>query len=113
MLKRNLDEAEEEIQKEKTQKRKAQREMEDMIEAQDGQTRELNSLKAKLRWEIFLLIFFKLLSQQFYFLRNCVCVCILSVTHGYGIAKIHYHKILITVIHDILENFQNLPEFFF
>lgn len=58
MLKRNLDEAEEEIQKEKTQKRKAQREMEDMIEAQDGQTRELNSLKAKLRWEIFLLIFF-------------------------------------------------------
>lgn len=49
MLKRNLDEAEEEIQKEKTQKRKAQREMEDMLEAQEGLTRELNSLKAKLR----------------------------------------------------------------
>lgn len=49
MLKRNLDEAEEEIQKEKTQKRKAQREMEDMLEAQEGLNRELNTLKSKLR----------------------------------------------------------------
>lgn len=52
LLKRNLDEAEEEIQKEKTQKRKAQRDMEDMLEAQEALTRELNTLKTKLRWEI-------------------------------------------------------------
>lgn len=49
ILKRNLDEAEEEIQKEKTQKRKAQRHMEDMLEAQETLTREMNSLKSKLR----------------------------------------------------------------
>lgn len=49
LLKRNLDEAEEEIQKEKTQKRKAQREAEDLLEAQEGLNRELNSYKAKLR----------------------------------------------------------------
>jgi myosin protein heavy chain len=49
ILKRNLDEAEEEIQKEKTQKRKAQRDMEDMLEAQETLNRELNSLKSKLR----------------------------------------------------------------
>jgi myosin protein heavy chain len=49
ILKRNLDEAEEEIQKEKTQKRKAQRECEDMLEKEETLTRELNSLKAKLR----------------------------------------------------------------
>jgi myosin heavy chain 9/10/11/14 len=49
LLKRNLDEAEEEIQKEKTQKRKAQRDMEDMLEAQENLTRELNTLKTKLR----------------------------------------------------------------
>lgn len=51
ILKRNFDEAEEEIQMEKTQKRKAQREMEDMLEAQETLNRELNSLKSKLRWE--------------------------------------------------------------
>lgn len=49
ILKRNLDEAEEEIQKEKTQKRKAQRECEDMLENQEALTREVNSLKTKLR----------------------------------------------------------------
>lgn len=49
ILKRNLDEAEEEIQKEKTQKRKAQRDMEDMLEAQEALNRELNSLKSKIR----------------------------------------------------------------
>ncbi|XP_037927141.1 myosin heavy chain, non-muscle isoform X1 [Hermetia illucens] len=49
ILKRNLDEAEEEIQKEKTQKRKAQREYEDMLEAHEALTREVNSLKTKLR----------------------------------------------------------------
>lgn len=48
-LKRNLDEAEEEIQKEKTQKRKAQRECEDMIESHEALTREVNTLKTKLR----------------------------------------------------------------
>jgi myosin heavy chain 9/10/11/14 len=49
ILKRNLDEAEEEIQKEKTQKRKAQRDMEDLLEAQEAMSREVNSLKSKLR----------------------------------------------------------------
>ena len=49
ILKRNLDEAEEEIQKEKTQKRKAQRECEDMLENQEALNREVNSLKTKLR----------------------------------------------------------------
>lgn len=49
VLKRNLDEAEEEIQKEKTQKRKAQRDCEDMLESQETLNRELNSMKAKLR----------------------------------------------------------------
>lgn len=50
ILKRNLDEAEEEIQKEKTQKRKAQRECEDMLENQEALTREVNTLKTKLRY---------------------------------------------------------------
>lgn len=49
ILKRNIDEAEEEIQVEKTQKRKAQRDIEDMLEAQETLNRELNSLKTKLR----------------------------------------------------------------
>lgn len=49
ILKRNLDEAEEEIQKEKTQKRKAQRDMEDMMESHEAINRELNSLKTKIR----------------------------------------------------------------
>lgn len=49
ILKRNLDEAEEEIQKEKTQKRKAQRECEDMLESHEALSREVNSLKTKLR----------------------------------------------------------------
>lgn len=48
-LKRNLDELEEEVQKEKAQKRKAQRECEDMIETQETLNREINSLKTKLR----------------------------------------------------------------
>lgn len=48
-LKRNLDELEEEVQKEKAQKRKAQRECEDMIETQEALNREINSLKTKLR----------------------------------------------------------------
>lgn len=48
-IKRNLDEAEEEVQKEKSQKRKAQRECEDMLESQEALTREVNSLKTKLR----------------------------------------------------------------
>jgi hypothetical protein len=48
-LKRQLDEAEEEISREKAQRRKAQREMEDMIEANETMTRELTNLKNKLR----------------------------------------------------------------
>lgn len=48
-LKRQLDEAEEEISREKAQKRKAQRECEDMLESHETMTREINSLKNKLR----------------------------------------------------------------
>lgn len=48
-LKRQLDEAEEEISREKAQKRKAQREMEDMVESNETMSRELTNLKNKLR----------------------------------------------------------------
>jgi myosin protein heavy chain len=48
-LKRQLDEAEEEVSHEKAQRRKLQRELEDMMEAQETMSRELNSLKSKLR----------------------------------------------------------------
>ncbi|XP_076043123.1 myosin heavy chain 10 isoform X2 [Oratosquilla oratoria] len=47
-LKRNLEEAEDELSKEKMQRRKAQREVEDMMEAQESQSREISSLKTKL-----------------------------------------------------------------
>lgn len=49
-LKRNVDELEEEMQKEKAQKRKAQRECEEHLETQEALNREINSLKTKLRW---------------------------------------------------------------
>lgn len=48
-LKRQLDEAEEEISREKAQKRKAQRECEDMLEAHESMSREISTLKSKLR----------------------------------------------------------------
>jgi len=48
-LKRQLDEAEEEISKEKGLKRKLQRDLEDANEMNDGLTREIGSLKNKLR----------------------------------------------------------------
>lgn len=48
-LKRQLDEAEEEISREKAQKRKAQRECEDMLESHESMTREISNLKSKLR----------------------------------------------------------------
>lgn len=48
-LKRQLDEAEEEISREKAQKRKAQRDMEDVMESREAMSRELTNLKNKLR----------------------------------------------------------------
>lgn len=51
-LKRQLDEAEEEISREKAQKRKLQREMEDMMESHETMSRELGNLKSKLRWVV-------------------------------------------------------------
>jgi myosin protein heavy chain len=48
-LKRQLDEAEEEISREKAQKRKAQRDLEDMMESHEAMSRELANLKNKLR----------------------------------------------------------------
>lgn len=49
-LKRSLDEAEEEMSREKTMKRKAQRELEDMKEANESLLKECNNLKNKLRY---------------------------------------------------------------
>lgn len=48
-LKRQLDESEEECSREKAQRRKAQREIEDLIEANATLNREANSLKTKLK----------------------------------------------------------------
>lgn len=55
-LKRQIEEAEEEIAREKTQKRKAQREMEDMMESHESMSREVTNLKNKLRYGDFLLV---------------------------------------------------------
>lgn len=49
-LKRQLDESEEEVQREKVGKRKAQRELEDILETHESLTRECNNLRNKLRW---------------------------------------------------------------
>lgn len=49
VLKRQLDEAEEEISREKMQKRKFQRDYEDMLESQELLNRENSNLKSKLR----------------------------------------------------------------
>lgn len=48
-LKRQLDEAEEEVQREKVGKRKAQRELEDLLETHETLTRECSNLRNKLR----------------------------------------------------------------
>ncbi|XP_013143020.1 PREDICTED: myosin heavy chain, non-muscle [Papilio polytes] len=48
-LKRQLDEAEEEVQREKVGKRKAQRELEDMLETHETLARECSNLRNKLR----------------------------------------------------------------
>ncbi|XP_013779485.1 myosin heavy chain, non-muscle-like [Limulus polyphemus] len=48
-LKRQLDEAEEECSREKAQRRKAQREVEDIMEANEAMSREILNLKNKLR----------------------------------------------------------------
>lgn len=49
ILKRQLDEAEEELSREKAQKRKFQRECEDMYESHESLAREVGNLKSKLR----------------------------------------------------------------
>ena len=49
-LKRQLDEAEEEISRERAQKRKTQRELEDSLQDNESKERELTNLKNKLRW---------------------------------------------------------------
>merc|ERR1712062_258006 len=46
---RQLDEAEEEISREKAHRRKAQRELDDYVETNESQSREITSLKSKLR----------------------------------------------------------------
>lgn len=48
-LKRQLDESEEEVQREKVGKRKAQREYEDLLETHETIARECSNLRNKLR----------------------------------------------------------------
>merc|ERR1712012_1531350 len=48
-MRRQLDEAEEEISREKAHRRKAQRELDDYVESNEGMNREINNLKNKLR----------------------------------------------------------------
>ena len=48
-LKRTLDETEEEISREKAQRRKIQRELEDLIAENEAKEREIINLKNKLR----------------------------------------------------------------
>ena len=48
-MKRQLDEAEEEVSREKAQRRKAQRDFEDALESQESISRELTTLKSKMR----------------------------------------------------------------
>lgn len=52
-LKRQLDEAEEEVQREKVGKRKAQRELEDLLETHETLARECTNLRNKLRYHHF------------------------------------------------------------
>ena len=48
-LKRQLDESEEEVSREKAARRKIQRELEDLIAENESKEREINNLKNKLR----------------------------------------------------------------
>jgi len=48
-MRRQLDEAEEEISREKSHRRKAQRELDDYVESNESMSREINNLKNKLR----------------------------------------------------------------
>ena len=48
-LKRQLDEAEEEISRERAQKRKTQRELEDTLQDNESKEREITNLKNKIR----------------------------------------------------------------
>merc|ERR1711881_80206 len=51
-LKRQLDESEEEVSREKAARRKIQRELEDLIAENESKEREINNLKNKLRGNI-------------------------------------------------------------
>ena len=44
-----MEESEDELSKERSQRRKAQREVEDMLESHEALNREISSLKTKLR----------------------------------------------------------------
>lgn len=50
-LKRQLEESEEESQRATAARRKLQRELDEATEANDAMSREVNSLKSKLRWD--------------------------------------------------------------
>lgn len=50
-LKRQIEEAEEEISREKQQKRKIQRDLDELLESNESISRENNNLRSKLRFE--------------------------------------------------------------
>lgn len=49
-LKRQIEEAEEEISREKQQKRKIQRDLDELLESNESISRENNNLRSKLRY---------------------------------------------------------------
>ena len=63
-LKRQLDELEEEVSREKAQRRKVQRELEDLVADNESKEREITNLKNKLRYDP------SQLSLSLYFLSN-------------------------------------------
>lgn len=58
-LKRQIEEAEEEISREKHQKRKIQRDLDELLESNESMSRENNNLRSKLRFLIFFYFLFK------------------------------------------------------
>ena len=65
-LKRQLDETEEEVSREKAARRKTQRELEDLIAENESKEREITNLKNKLRYLENWLLFF--VEEQFFFI---------------------------------------------
>lgn len=58
-LKRQIEEAEEEISREKHQKRKIQRDLDELLESNESMSRENNNLRSKLRLYNYLIHYFE------------------------------------------------------